>query len=56
MKTALRWFPGPEAAAACIDICLDATAHVDANANQATLIDWWVDELASAARSGRVAT
>lgn len=54
LKTALRWFPGPEAAAACIDVCLDATAHVDANANQATLIDWWVDELASAARSGRV--
>jgi hypothetical protein len=37
-------------------VCLDATAHIDANANQATLIDWWLDELAAAARQGRVAT
>jgi hypothetical protein len=27
--------------------------HIDANANQATLIDWWLDELASAARQGQ---
>lgn len=51
---ALRWFPGNEAAAACLDVCLDAYAHIDANANQATLIDWWLDELAAAARLGRV--
>jgi DNA polymerase-3 subunit delta' len=44
-----------EAAAACLDVCLDAAAHIDANANQATLIDWWLDELAAAARAGRVA-
>jgi DNA polymerase-3 subunit delta' len=55
LKTALRWLPGDESAAACLDVCLDATAHIDANANQATLIDWWLDELASAARQGRVA-
>jgi hypothetical protein len=39
-----------DAAAACLDICLDAQAHIDANANQATLIDWWLDELALAAQ------
>jgi hypothetical protein len=55
LKTAIRWLPGSEAAAACLDVCHDATAHIDANANQATLIDWWLDELAAAARCGRVA-
>jgi DNA polymerase-3 subunit delta' len=55
LKTALRWLPGDESATAGLDVCLDAYAHIDANANQATLIDWWLDELASAARSGRVA-
>lgn len=32
-------------AAACIDRCLDATWQVDANANQATLIESWLDDL-----------
>jgi DNA polymerase-3 subunit delta' len=52
VKTAQRWFPGDDSATACLDICLDTVAHIDANANQATLIDWWLDELAAAARSG----
>ena len=34
-----------EAPAACLDICLDAYSHIDANANQTTLIEWWLDEL-----------
>ena len=55
LKSAFRWLPGDEAAAACLDICLDAVAHIDANANQATLIEWWLDELAAAASLGRVA-
>jgi len=55
LKTALRWLPGDDSATACLDLCLDAYAHIDANANQATLIDWWLDELANAARQGRVA-
>jgi len=55
LKTALRWLPGDDSASACLDLCLDAYAHIDANANQATLIDWWLDELTSAARQGRVA-
>jgi DNA polymerase-3 subunit delta' len=52
VKTAQRWFPGDDSATACLEICLDTVAHIDANANQATLIDWWLDELAAAARSG----
>jgi DNA polymerase III subunit delta' len=54
LKTAQRWFPGDDSAIACLEICLDTYAHIDANANQATLIDWWLDELAAAARTGRV--
>ena len=34
-----------ESAATCVELCIDATAHVDANANQATLIEWWLDEV-----------
>jgi DNA polymerase-3 subunit delta' len=52
---ALRWIPGDEAITACLDLCLDCLSHIDANANQATLIDWWLDELAAAARTGRAA-
>jgi len=54
VNAALRWMPAG-APAACLDICLDAYAHIDANANQATLIDWWLDELNAAARTGQVA-
>jgi DNA polymerase-3 subunit delta' len=54
VSAALRWLP-PDAPAACLDVCLDCYAHIDANANQATLLEWWLDELAEAARSGRVA-
>lgn len=49
---AVRWIPSDEAAAACLDVCLDAYAHIDANANQATLIEWWLDELGQTARRG----
>jgi hypothetical protein len=34
-----------ETAANCVELCLDAAAHIDANANQATLIEWWLDEV-----------
>jgi DNA polymerase-3 subunit delta' len=34
----------------CLERCLEAYGHVDANANQATLIEWWLDELAQAGR------
>ncbi|HEX5105592.1 MAG TPA: hypothetical protein VFV87_17355, partial [Pirellulaceae bacterium] len=49
---ASRWIAGQESAAACLDVCLDAYAHIDSNVNQATFIEWWLDELSQAARRG----
>jgi DNA polymerase-3 subunit delta' len=46
------WSGGDEAAAHCLDACLDAQAAIAANANQATLLECWFDELASIARTG----
>lgn len=46
---ATAWTGGAERAAACLERCLDALAHVDRNANQATLVECWLDDLA---RSG----
>jgi hypothetical protein len=51
---ALGWMP-PDGPVACLDICHDAYAHIDANVNQATFVEWFLDELAAAARSGRIA-
>jgi DNA polymerase III subunit delta' len=55
LKTGRAWIAGQDAAAACLDVCLDAYAYIDANVNQAAFIDWWLDELASAAAAGSVA-
>jgi hypothetical protein len=44
VTSARRWLAA-ESAVACLDICLATYAHIDANANQATLIEWLVDEL-----------
>lgn len=53
---AQRWWPGgEEAAALCLEACLDATAAIDANANQATLVECWLDELGTIGRTGRPA-
>jgi DNA polymerase III subunit delta' len=38
-----------EATAGRLDRCLDATAQIDRNANQSTLIECWVDDLAAGA-------
>ncbi|MDA1050462.1 MAG: DNA polymerase III subunit [Planctomycetota bacterium] len=35
-----------EGVAVCVERCLDALSQVDANANQATLIECWIDDLA----------
>jgi DNA polymerase-3 subunit delta' len=35
----------PETTAARLDRCLDATAQIDRNANQSTLIECWLDDL-----------
>lgn len=45
VRDALRWLNHEEAAAARLDVCLDAYAHIDANANQTLFIEWWLDEL-----------
>ncbi|MHC4398981.1 MAG: DNA polymerase III subunit [Planctomycetota bacterium] len=39
-------------AAACLDRCLDASEQVTRNANQATLLESWLDDLARFARRG----
>ena len=35
----------------CIDSCLQAYRHVDANANLPTLTEWWLSELHAATRA-----
>ncbi|HWB13627.1 MAG TPA: DNA polymerase III subunit [Pirellulales bacterium] len=37
---------GDEVAAACVERCLDALAHIDRNANQSIWIECWLDDLA----------
>lgn len=40
------WRGTAETACLCVDRCVEALGHVDANANQATLIECWLDDLA----------
>jgi DNA polymerase III subunit delta' len=54
VAAALRWMP-PDAPARCLDLCLDAYGHIDANANQATLIEWWLDEVRGSGVSPAIA-
>lgn len=42
---AQNWPGDLEAAAACMDRCLEAAEQVDRNANQATLLECWLDDL-----------
>ncbi len=50
MEAAERHFRGDAvAAAACLDRCLDTLTHIDRNANQTTLIEAWLDDLATLA-------
>lgn len=46
------WKGDAEAAAACAQRSLDALAHVERNANQATLLECWLDDLARIAARG----
>jgi DNA polymerase III subunit delta' len=49
-----RDWPGDvESTAACLERCLDARGHVQANANQATLLEAWLDDLARMMRCAR---
>ena len=45
VANAAKTFPGTDAAADCLDRCLEVQTQVDANANQATLIECWLDDL-----------
>ena len=45
-----NWRGDDETAIACVDRCLEAISQVDANANQATLIESWLDDLAQLSR------
>lgn len=52
----LRWWPGgDEAAAACIESCIEALGQVEANVNLATLSEHWLDQLGTIARTGKPA-
>jgi DNA polymerase-3 subunit delta' len=42
----------PETSAKCIERCLEALEHVDRNANQATMIECWIDDLGQRVLSG----
>lgn len=51
-RVARWWIGGGEGAAHGIERCLDATMAIDSNANQATTIDTWLDDLATLHRTG----
>jgi len=46
------WLGDAETAAACLERCIDAEGHVLANANQATMLECWLDELATMTHTG----
>ncbi|MFP6674302.1 MAG: DNA polymerase III subunit [Pirellulaceae bacterium] len=45
-RAAEHWQAGTEGVARCLDRCLDAEREVAANANQALLVECWLDDLA----------
>ncbi len=45
-RAADAWQGRAEEAAACLDRCLEAAEQVDRNANQSTLVECWMDDLA----------
>jgi DNA polymerase-3 subunit delta' len=53
IAAALGWMAA-DGPAACLDVCLDAYSHIEANVNQATFVEWWLDDLSAAARTGQV--
>ena len=46
------WIGDGQAAAACLQRCLEAQGHILANVNQANLLDCWLDDLATLTRTG----
>jgi len=52
--TYLRAWPhGADAGARGIELCLEASAASEANANVQNLLEWWADELATLQRTGQ---
>lgn len=51
-RAAAQWPGDSETAAACADRCLDALEHVDRNANQAMMLEAWIDALGQSAPRG----
>lgn len=50
------WKGQAESAAAALARCLEAEAQVESNANQATLLECWLDDLAAILRTGKFAS
>jgi DNA polymerase-3 subunit delta' len=50
MRARDAWPSDAEAAARCLDRCLDAQAHVEANASPVNVLECWLDDLAESSR------
>ena len=50
------WSGDETVAAACLDRCLDASLHVDRNANPSTLLDSWLEDLAQYSKGRWITT
>jgi DNA polymerase-3 subunit delta' len=50
-QTLPQWPGSDETAVTCVDRCLEAISQVDANANLATLVECWLDDLSQTARA-----
>jgi len=51
-KAQSLWPGEADTAAKCVQRCMDAETHVLSNANQATVLECWIDDLAELTRSG----
>lgn len=49
----IHWHGDVDTAAGCLERSLEALAHIDRNAHQATLIECWLDDLARVVATGR---
>ena len=49
-----HWPGGPESALASLERTLEALSHIERNANQATLLEAWLDDLATIRMGGRL--
>jgi hypothetical protein len=54
-RAAAGWPGDGELVVACLDRSLEALAHVDRNAHQATLAECWLDDLGRTVETGQPA-